>query len=103
MSHHLIRFDHRHGRLDLESFARTAGTHPELVTRLVALGLLQPDRDPAGALWFTPAELVRLGRIQRLRTAFSVNYAALGLVLDLLDRVAELETALRRTRGHPWR
>lgn len=98
MSYALIRYEsHRqHQRLDLDSFARVAGTHPELVTRLVALGLLEPDRDPSGGLWFAPAELARLARIQRLRAAFSVNYAALGLVLDLLDRVAELEAALRQ-------
>ena len=99
----LIRYRrHRHGRLDLEDFARAGGVHPELVTRLVALGLLDGEHDQAGAWWFAHAQLDRLARIQRLRTAFSINYAALGLVLDLLDRVAELETALRRAEaGHP--
>ncbi|MBB2506604.1 MerR family transcriptional regulator, partial [Amycolatopsis echigonensis] len=38
-----------------------------------------------------------------LRAAFSVNYAALGLVLDLLDRVDQLERALRRSQRQPWR
>ncbi len=32
--------------------------------------------------------------IQRLRAAFSINYASLGLITYLLDRVAELEAAL---------
>jgi hypothetical protein len=44
-------------------------------------------------------------RLQRLRAGLGLNYAALGLVVDLLDRVAELEAALRRTRslgGTPW-
>jgi chaperone modulatory protein CbpM len=104
MTYPLIRYRHvRHGRLDQESFAVAAGVHPELVTRLVALGLLEPDRDHGDALWFAPAELARLARIQRLRNAFSINYAGLGLVLDLLDRVAELESELRRARRQPWR
>ncbi|ONI87669.1 MerR family transcriptional regulator [Saccharothrix sp. ALI-22-I] len=104
MTYALIRYHHdRHGLLDLESFAHAGGAHPELVPRLVALGLLEPDRDRAGALWFGPAHLVRLARIQRLRADFSVNYAALGLVLDLLDRVADLESAMRRGRQRPWR
>ncbi|MFB9902307.1 chaperone modulator CbpM [Allokutzneria oryzae] len=107
MSHALTRYRaQRLGLLDLEAFARAADTHPKLVLRLVALGLLDADRDRTGGLWFTPAELARLARIQRLRAAFSVNYAALGLVLDLLDRVAELEHALRhgqrRPGGRPW-
>jgi DNA-binding transcriptional MerR regulator len=85
-------------RLDLHAFARAAGLHPDLVRRFVALGLLEPDRDAAGALWFSPAQLAAVARLQRLRVGFALNYAALGLVTDLLDRVAELESALRRQR-----
>jgi chaperone modulatory protein CbpM len=44
-----------------------------------------------------------MGRVQRLRAGFALNYAAIGLVTDLLDRIAELEAALRsaRRRGGP--
>ncbi|MBF6253985.1 MULTISPECIES: chaperone modulator CbpM [Actinomycetes] len=98
----LIRY-RRDGWADLDAFARAVGTHPDLVVRLVALGLLDPERDRAGALWFGPDQLARWARIQRLRAAFSVNYAALGLVLDLLDRVEELERALRRQQRHRYR
>jgi hypothetical protein len=90
-------------RLSLETFARSAGLHPELVTRLVRLGLLDAARDVDATIWFRPAQLDRAARIERLRTAFSLNYAALGLVLDLLDRIEVLETELRHrprvTRG----
>jgi chaperone modulatory protein CbpM len=92
----------RPSRLRLDSFARSAGLHPDLVRRLVALGLLRATRDPAGELWFSPAELVTVARIQRLRAALSLNYAAVGLVLDLLDRIDALERALRvRSAGAP--
>ena len=40
MSYALIRVT-RDGRLDLGAFARESGTHPELIRRLVALGLLE--------------------------------------------------------------
>jgi chaperone modulatory protein CbpM len=83
-------------RMDLDAFARAAGMHPDLVRRFVALGLLEPERDTAGALSFSPAHLGVVARLQRLRAGFALNYAALGLVADLLDRVAELESALRR-------
>jgi chaperone modulatory protein CbpM len=88
----------RSARLDLEAFARATGTHPELVRRLVALGLLDADRDAAGELWFTPSQVAAMGRIQRLRAGFGLNYAAIGLVTDLLDRIAVLEAALRSSR-----
>ena len=37
-----------------------------------------------------------MARVQRLRAGFALNYAAIGLVTDLLDRIAVLEAALRR-------
>ena len=82
-------------RLDLEAFARATATHPELIRRLVALGLVEAGRDAAGRLWFAPAEIAVVARIQRLRTGFTLNYAAVGLVIDLLDRITALEAALR--------
>jgi hypothetical protein len=49
-------------------------------------------------LWFSPAQLAVAARIQRLRSGLALNYAALGLVMDLLDRVTELESALRKAQ-----
>jgi chaperone modulatory protein CbpM len=83
-------------RLDLEAFSRAANLHPDLVRRFVALGLIDATPDAAGELWFSPAQLAAVARLQRLRAGFALNYAALGLVADLLDRIARLEAALRR-------
>jgi chaperone modulatory protein CbpM len=83
----------------LEEFCAAVGLHPQLVRRYVALGLLAPERDTAGELWFDPGQLARVGRIQRLRGGLGLNYTALGVVLDLLTRIEELEGALRRA-GH---
>lgn len=94
MTYALIRAT-RDVRLDLRAFARESGTHPELIRRLVALGLLEARQDPAGELWFSRSELAALGRVQRLRAGFALNYAAIGVVTELLDRIAVLETALR--------
>jgi chaperone modulatory protein CbpM len=88
----------RPARLDLEAFARVAGVHPDLVRRLVALGILDPGRGPAGELRFTRADLAAMARVQRLRAGCALNYAAIGLVTDLLDRIAVLERELRRAR-----
>jgi chaperone modulatory protein CbpM len=82
-------------RLDLEAFARATATHPDLIRRLVVLGLVDADRDAAGRLWFSPDQVPVVARIQRLRAGFALNYAAVGLVIDLLDRITALETALR--------
>jgi hypothetical protein len=86
--------------LGLESFAHATNLHPELVRRLVVLGLLDATSGPGGELRFAPAQLAAAARLQRLRSGFSLNYAALGLVVDLLDRIAVLEAATQtRTRS----
>jgi chaperone modulatory protein CbpM len=82
-------------RLSLEEFAVLSGLHPDLIRRLVALGLIEAHRDTAGALWVSRSELAEVARMQRLRAGFALNYAAIGLVTDLLDRIAVLEAALR--------
>jgi chaperone modulatory protein CbpM len=96
----------RPGRLDLESFSRAATMHPDLVRRFVALGLVEASQDAAGKLWFSPQQLAAAARLQRLRAGFGLNYTALGVVADLLDRIASLEAALRSrplpTGGRPW-
>ena len=94
-SYSLVRI----ARLGLDGFAARAGMHPELVRRLVTLGLLEPARDATGRLWFAAPDLRTAARIQRLRAGLSLNYAALGVVMDLLDRVDALEAALRATGG----
>jgi len=83
------------GRMSLDEFARGAGIHPDLARRFVALGLVEASRDAAGNLWFRPAQLATVARVRRLRAGLSLNYAAIGLVIDLLDRIDELEAALR--------
>ncbi len=82
-------------RLDLPTFARLVGLHPELVRQWTNLGLLEVSTDSSGVLWFDRSQIAAVARIQRLRAGFSLNYAAIGLVTDLLDRIAELEAELR--------
>src|ERR1700716_747019 len=86
----------------LAALATRCGLHPDMVRRLVALGLLACRQDARGDLWFEPSALVTVARIQRLRTGLGLNYAAIGLVLDLLDRIEELESASRRRRTSLW-
>lgn len=83
-------------RLSAEDLARRSGVHPDLLRRFVALGLLRVHRDADGRLWFPPSQLAAVARIQRLRAGLSLNYAALGLVIELLDQIRALEDELRR-------
>jgi hypothetical protein len=84
--------------LPVEQFAAACGLHPQLVARLLALGLLDAHTDATGAVVLPAAQVARAARIVRLRTGLGLNYTAVGVVLDLLDRIAELETQLRAQR-----
>lgn len=86
--------------LDLETFARAVGLHPDVVVRYVQLGLIDPQADEAGRWTFPPAAVATVARIQRLRAGFGLNYAAVGIVLDLLDRLAARGPA--QGRGRSW-
>ena len=78
--------------------ARRSGLHPELVRRFVALGLVDADTRRRGGCGSTPTPRRSLARIQRLHAGLCLNYAAIGLVLDLLDRIEPLEAAAARPR-----
>jgi hypothetical protein len=86
----------RPARLSLENVAHRCGLHPDLVRRFVVLGLVDASHDAAGALWFTGDAPAAIARAQRLRSGLCLNYAAIGLVMELLDRIDVLEAALRR-------
>ncbi|MFJ7998343.1 chaperone modulator CbpM [Streptomyces sp. NPDC096310] len=83
-------------RFSLDVTARRCGLHPELIRRLVALGLVDAGHDADGRLWFGPGAPATLARVQRLRAGLHLNYAAVGVVVHLLDRIGELEDEVRR-------
>ena len=96
MSYALVRV--RAAPLSLDDFAALTGLHPDLIRRLVALGVVNAARDSAGELRFPRGQVAAVARVQRLRAGFALNYGAIALITDLLDRIAALETALRGAR-----
>jgi hypothetical protein len=88
-------------RIDLDTAAYQSGVHPELLRRFVALGVVEASTDPSGRLWFESGVRHTVARIERLRAGLCLNYAAIGLVLDLLDRIDALETAIRTGASVP--
>jgi hypothetical protein len=79
-----------------EALAREAGMHPELVRRLVALGLLERAGGTAAAPLYPAAAAARLARAARLRRDLGLDYAGAVLACELLERIDELEARLRR-------
>jgi hypothetical protein len=76
--------------------AAAVGIRPTMLTRLVELGLVEPVA-PGGAE-FPAASVRRLRRMLRLRAELGVNLTGAAIIVDLLERLEQLEAELDRAR-----
>jgi DNA-binding transcriptional MerR regulator len=81
------------GPMSLEEVAARAGVHPQLLDRFVYLGLVDPvERGVHNEPLFASDAVPLVRKILRLRHQLGVNYAGIGLVLDLLEEIERLES-----------
>jgi hypothetical protein len=85
------------GLVGLESLAAAAGLHPEVVRRLVRLGLIEACGGTRATPLFRRQDAPLLARAARLRRDLGLNYAGAVLVCELLARIDELERRLTYT------
>lgn len=84
--------------ISLIELAERAGCPVDLARWLVNYGLVEPVKPQREELRFTVSAVDRLCRALRLKYDFGLNVDALGLVMDLLDRIDELERQLNLRR-----
>jgi hypothetical protein len=82
--------------LNLEAVARESGLHPELVRRFVRLGLVERAGGTDAAPLFRADAPALLARAGRLRRDLALSYAGAVLASELLMRIDDLESRLRR-------
>lgn len=96
----------------LEELARRTSIHPQVLEQLVRFGLLDPVEPPhtrreptrrtRRVYLFRREEGLKARRILRIRHDFGGSFQSAGLVLELVERIEELEReigTLRRLRG----
>jgi len=71
----------------------TLGYHPDLLSKLAELGIIEVQ----GSYLHT-AQVVRLRRFFRLRSALGVNISGAAVILDLVERIESLQEELRSLR-----
>ncbi|HEX3435055.1 MAG TPA: chaperone modulator CbpM [Solirubrobacteraceae bacterium] len=80
--------------LTLTGLAQAARVHPSTVSRLVALGLVEPHGGTTSAPLFERRDAVLVARAMRLRRDLGLNYAGAVLASELLSRIEDLEQRL---------
>jgi chaperone modulatory protein CbpM len=84
--------------VSLSELAERCGCRLEVVRRLVNFGLVDPVAGYPDAPRFSCIAISRIARALRLKRDLGLNLNALALVMELLDRIEELEDQLRRRR-----
>lgn len=87
--------------VELTVLARMAGVRTVHVRRYLEFGLLETKKTRPNALTprprFDPTSAARVARAERLRRDLNLNYAGAVLVVELLDRISELEARYPRS------
>ena len=79
--------------LTIKEISRLVGLHPDMIQRLYLLGLIDPVIEKPHLL-FDEGVLSKIAVILRLRDDLKISISSCGLVLDLLDKISELERRL---------
>jgi chaperone modulatory protein CbpM len=80
----------------ISEIAFKCGCRVDVVKRLVDFGLVDPIEGPPDVPLFSPMAVSRVSRALRLKRDLGLNLNSLALVMELLDRIEELEDRLRR-------
>jgi MerR family transcriptional regulator/heat shock protein HspR len=77
--------------------AKMVEMHPQTLRLYERLGLLKPARQGSNRL-YSDQDIARLRQIQRLTQDMGVNLAGVEIILNLLERIEELQDEVERVR-----
>lgn len=87
-------------RLELFSFQEVAvrcGVDQGFVEQLVQLGVIEPD--PSDRALLATEVTVRVSKLVRIQQDLGVNLEGAAIIIDLLDRISQLEAQLAALRN----
>ena len=82
--------------LTFEMVADIVGARRSLVVRLAQQGLIDTVDNESGEQFLPRRTVIRLRRMQRLRRDLGVNFAGAAVILDLVNRLNEMNRELAR-------
>jgi MerR HTH family regulatory protein len=86
--------------LTIADVAEIVGARPTLISRLVRLGVLETISDESEEPMLRSRSVLRLRRMARLRRDLGVNFAGAAVIVDLVDRIEELNRDLADMHSH---
>ena len=84
--------------LTVEDLARATGLHPEQVKKFVGFGLVEPVGGGGPHPMFPVDAVERLRRVVRLRRDLGVNLAGAAAILEMRERMENLQRELEHLR-----
>jgi len=97
-THELILWRTEHSLLTLADLANMSGLHPELVEKFVDYGLIEPSPGAGSGPLFPAGAVKRLRCIMRLRRDLGVNLAGVAVILEMRERIENLQRELELLR-----
>ena len=76
--------------LTLATVAEALGARPQLIARLVRLGVVEAIDNDVEEPMLRTRSVIRLRRMARLRRDLGVNFAGAAVIIELVDRIEEL-------------
>jgi MerR family transcriptional regulator/heat shock protein HspR len=86
-------------QVTFDELAARAEMHPELLARLVEFGLIEPVSARGDLSVFDSSKIWRLLCIRRLRSDLGINLQGVAVVLDLVERLGDLEREIASLRA----
>jgi len=78
--------------------AEIVSVHPQTLRHYERIGLIEPERSDGNIRLYSERDLERVRRIRRLVDDLGVNLAGVEVILNMRDRMAELQAEMDRMR-----
>ena len=79
--------------------AKMLDLHPQTLRNYERLGLVDPKRSEGNVRLYSQRDVDRLQKISRLTAELGVNLAGVEVILNLLDRIDELQDEMLRSQA----